>query len=81
MTQEERDRFRQLQEARTRNILDLPLKNLFEIKEPQGKMPNNARIMDSVTCESCGEGVMETRTRRFMGKTVCIPCFNEMDQR
>jgi formylmethanofuran dehydrogenase subunit E len=81
LTQEERDRFRQLHEARTKKILDLPLKNLFEIKEPPGKMPSHARIMDSVACESCGEGVMETRTRRFMGKTVCIPCFSEMEQR
>ena len=81
LTQEERDRFRQLHEARSKKILDLPLKNLFEIKEPQDKIPSHARIMDSVTCESCGEGVMETRTRRFMGKTFCIPCFNEMEQR
>ena len=81
LTQEERERFRQLHEARSRKILDLPLKNLFEIKEPQGEIPSHARLMDSVTCESCGEGVMETRTRRFMGKTVCIPCFNEMEQR
>jgi len=81
LTQEERDRFRQLREARSRQILDIPLENLFEVKKPQGKIPSHARIMESVTCESCGEGVMETRTRRFMGKTVCIPCFNEMEQR
>jgi formylmethanofuran dehydrogenase subunit E len=81
LTQEERDRFRQLHEARSRQILDIPLENLFEVKKPQGKIPSHARIMESVTCESCGEVVMETRTRRFSGKTVCIPCFNEMDQR
>jgi formylmethanofuran dehydrogenase subunit E len=81
LTQEERDRFRQLHEARSRQILEIPLENLFEVKKPQGKIPSHARLMDSVTCESCGEGVMETRTRRFSGKTVCIPCFNEMEQR
>jgi formylmethanofuran dehydrogenase subunit E len=81
LTQEERDRFRQLHEARSRQILEIPLENLFEVKKPQGKIPSHARLMDSVTCESCGEGVMETRTRRFSGKTVCIPCFNEMKQR
>jgi formylmethanofuran dehydrogenase subunit E len=37
--------------------------------------------MDSIACETCGEKVMETRTRRFSGKTVCIPCFNQMEQR
>ncbi|UCG22512.1 MAG: TraR/DksA C4-type zinc finger protein [Deltaproteobacteria bacterium] len=81
LTQEERDRFRQLHAARSRQILDIPLEKLFEVKEPQGKIPSLARIMESVTCESCGEVVMETRTRRFSGKTVCIPCFNEMEQR
>jgi len=81
LTQEERDRFRQLHAARSRQILDIPLEKLFEVKEPQGKIPSHARIMESVTCESCGEVVMETRTRRFSGKTVCIPCFNEMEQR
>ncbi len=81
LTQEERDRFRHLHEARSRQILEIPLENLFEVKKPQGKIPSHARLMDSITCESCGEGVMETRTRRFSGKTVCIPCFNEMEQR
>jgi formylmethanofuran dehydrogenase subunit E len=81
LTQEERDRFRQLHEARSRQILKIPLENLFEVQKPQGKIPSHARLMDSVTCESCGEGVMETRTRRFSGQTVCIPCFKEMEQR
>ena len=81
LTQEEQDRFRQLHAARSRKILDIPLEKLFEVKKPQGKIPSHARIMESVTCESCGEGVMETRTRRFSGKTVCIPCFNQIEQR
>jgi len=81
LTQEERERFRQLHEARSRQILEIPLENLFEVKKPQGKIPSHARLMDTVNCESCGEGLMETRTRRFSGKTVCIPCFNAMEQR
>jgi len=81
LSQEERDRFWQLHEARARQILDIPLENLFELKKPQGKIPSHARITESVICESCGEGVMETRTRRFSGKTLCIPCFNQMEQR
>ena len=81
LTQKERDRFWQLHEARARQILDIPLENLFEINKPQGKIPSHARITETVICESCGEGVMETRTRRFSGKTLCIPCFNQMEQR
>jgi formylmethanofuran dehydrogenase subunit E len=37
--------------------------------------------MDSVACEGCSEQVMETRTRRFEGKTLCIPCFHQLEQR
>jgi formylmethanofuran dehydrogenase subunit E len=81
LTQEERNRFQQLHEARCKHILETPLEDLFEFKKPQSKIPGHARLMDSVTCESCGEAVMETRTRRFSGKTVCIPCFNQMEQR
>ena len=81
LTQEERHRFRQLHEARSRQILDVPLDEIFELKKPQGMIPSHARLMESVNCESCGEGVMETRTRRFSGKTLCIPCFNKMEQR
>ena len=81
LSPEERHRFQELHAARSRHILDLPLDKLFHLHEPQGHIPHHARIMDSVPCESCGEQVMETRTRRFQGKTLCIPCFNEKEQR
>jgi formylmethanofuran dehydrogenase subunit E len=81
LSPEERQRFGELHAARSRQILEVPLDELFEVKKPQGEIPSHARVMDSITCESCGEGVMETRTRRFSGKTLCIPCFNSMEQR
>ncbi len=81
LTAEERQRFRELHEALSRQILDTPLDELFELQEPQGKVPHHARVVDSLTCESCGERVMETRTRRFAGKTLCIPCFKHLEQR
>jgi formylmethanofuran dehydrogenase subunit E len=36
--------------------------------------PEKARIMVSVTCEECGEAVMETRICSLDGKNICIPC-------
>ena len=81
LTPEEQRLFQELREAKTQQILNMPLEKLFELKQPQGEIPLHARIMESLACESCGEGVMETRTRRFGGKTVCIPCFNELEQR
>ena len=80
-TPEEQQRFSELHKARSQQILDTALDELFEFKEPRGNIPCHARIMDSLTCESCGELVMETRTRRIAGKTVCIPCFNQLEQR
>jgi formylmethanofuran dehydrogenase subunit E len=32
-------------------------------------------------CEHCGESTMESRTRRFDGKTLCIPCFEAVEQK
>ena len=81
LTPEERQRFWELHAARSRQVLEIPLDELFELQEPQREIPRHARIMDSLTCDSCSEQVMETRTRRFLGKTVCIPCFNKMEQR
>jgi formylmethanofuran dehydrogenase subunit E len=81
LTPEERERFWELHAARSQQILDIPLDELFELQEPQRDLPHRARVMDSVACEVCSEQVMETRTRRFEGKTLCIPCFNQMEQR
>ncbi len=81
LTLEERKRFWELHAARSRQILDLSLDELFALKEPEGNIPSHARVMDSVTCEGCSEQVMETRTRRFEGKTLCIPCFHQLEQR
>ncbi|MBU1156998.1 MAG: TraR/DksA C4-type zinc finger protein, partial [Proteobacteria bacterium] len=36
-----------------------------------------ARILTSLVCEACGESVMESRTRRLEGRTMCIPCFQK----
>ena len=81
LSPEEQQRFQELYEARTQQILTLPLEKLFELKQPEREIPQHARIMESLTCDACGEGVMETRTRRSAGKTVCIPCFEKLDQR
>lgn len=80
VTSEERQRFSELHQARCQQILDIPLVELFKFKEPQGELPRHARIMESVTCESCGEQVMESRIQRFVGMNLCIPCFTQMEQ-
>lgn len=76
-TEEEIMNFKKAHEEKTNRILEIPLKELFEIKEIKADLPKKARIYRSVTCDECGEGVMETRARLADGKILCIPCFDK----
>lgn len=55
-------------------LLTAAEEEVVSLKEVQIDEPEPARIINSVECEFCGEGVMETRTREINGKTACIPC-------
>ena len=48
--------------------------DVVSIDEVHIEEPEPARIMDTVMCDSCGELVMVTRTRKSEDETVCIPC-------
>lgn len=72
---DERARFRELHEARSRELLERPPDELFEVKPVGGDPPAKARIHASVTCSGCGEKIMETRVRRLNGQELCEPCF------
>ena len=78
---EEENRLKEEQSLRRKRIMDANLEDLFEIRPSRGPLPEKARIMESLTCESCGEATMESRTRRFQGKTLCIPCFEAVERR
>ncbi len=73
---------RQAIRARTSDyIMNAELDKLFEIKKPDLPAPKKAFILPTLVCEVCGEPVMESRTRRFQEKTMCIPCFNKHEWR
>ena len=55
-------------------LLSAPQNDVISLKEIQIDEPEPARIMNSVTCDFCGEGVMETRVKKVADKTACIPC-------
>ena len=55
-------------------LLSADEKDIIDLKEVVIKEPQPAKIYSSVKCESCGELVMETRTRQLDGKYTCIPC-------
>ncbi|MCF6289946.1 MAG: FmdE family protein [Desulfobacterales bacterium] len=55
-------------------LLGAPDKEIIGLRKVDIKAPARARIRNSLTCDFCGEKVMETRTRKKAGRTACIPC-------
>lgn len=64
-----------------RLLMSKPLEEIFDIEQIVCPPPRKARILASLICDSCGESTMESRTRRFAGETLCIPCFNKVEQK
>lgn len=63
------------------NLMNKPLSAIFDLTHLDERPPRPARIMTSIVCDSCREETMESRTRRFDGRTLCIPCFEKVEQK
>ena len=74
---EEIGRFRQFQQERTQKILDANTESLFKIEEIFPDIPPKARIMESGTCDFCGEPTKMDLLCKIDGKRACIPCAQE----
>jgi formylmethanofuran dehydrogenase subunit E len=81
LTENEEKTWHQIRERISKHIMETNLSEIFEIKELTAPVPKKARMVASLVCESCGEPVMETRTRRFHDKVLCIPCFDAAEKR
>jgi formylmethanofuran dehydrogenase subunit E len=81
LTEDEEKTWHQIRERISKHIMETNLPEIFEIKEPPALVPKKARMVASLICESCGEPVMETRTRRSRDKVLCIPCFDVVEKR
>ena len=68
------ERFRQLQQERTKKILDADSESLFKIEEISPGIPPKARIIESGICDFCGEPTKMDLLRQMNGKKSCIPC-------
>ncbi len=68
------ERFRQLQQERTKKILDADPESLFKIEEISPDIPPKARIIESGICDFCGEPTKMDLLRQMNGKKSCIPC-------
>jgi formylmethanofuran dehydrogenase subunit E len=62
-------------------ILSAPNDSILSVTPITIPEPEPARISDSIPCEFCGEGVMESRIRQHNGKPACIPCFERQRKR
>ena len=80
-TPEELQRIEEIRAGQQRHMLGLELEDMFETKELIGGPPRRAAILESLTCAACNETMMESRARRFGGKTLCIPCFEAVEQK
>ena len=80
-TEEDERRLGELRDKRALAVLDVTEERLFEVREVRAEVPRPARIHASTPCENCGEITMETRIRRFDGRDLCIPCFEQIETR
>jgi len=80
-TPEEEVRVKQLRDELQERYMSADFEEMFLVTEAPFPAPKPARILQSLPCEVCGEMTMESRTRRFDGKTLCLPCFEKMEQK
>ena len=66
---------------RTKQIMEADIDKLFDVKPTQSPVPRKARVLESLICRECGEAAMESRTRRLFGQTLCISCFETLENR
>ena len=78
LSKEEEKAWQETRARLSKRIMESDLAEVFDFKAPESSVPKKARILASLTCERCGEPVMETRTRRFNEQVLCIPCFEAL---
>lgn len=80
-TEAEKLRMAELRASLQDRFMTLPLDEMFEVTPMDQGAPRPPRILESLACAHCGEKTMESRTRRFAGQTLCIPCFELVEQK
>lgn len=63
-----------------RQLLSLPLDEVFEFSVPVHELPEKARIFTTITCSECGEGAPEHMMRLQDSEPVCRDCFRAYDR-
>jgi formylmethanofuran dehydrogenase subunit E len=73
-TDAELEEFKKQFEKRTRDILEKPVDDIFDLKEAQFDPPAKAQIQPSISCSQCGEPTMESRLAEKDGLRICRGC-------
>ena len=81
LTQEEKQVSAALHQENIERLLSLPLDQIYTVKKAIWPLPYRARLMKTLTCTDCGEGVMESRARFLNGAPYCQLCFRQHDDR
>jgi formylmethanofuran dehydrogenase subunit E len=79
--EEDHARLQKLRGELQERYMTVDLEEMFVVTEPSLPVPKPARALQSLQCEACGEMTMESRTRRFDGKTLCLLCFEKVEQK
>ena len=76
-TEEENKDFRERMDGISQTMRKTPVEEMFDIQFVDVKIPQKARIFNSIKCAKCGEMMAESRARVQNGEYVCIPCYEE----
>jgi formylmethanofuran dehydrogenase subunit E len=71
---EELEQYRNLKEERIQEILESPFESLFKIEDVSFQIPPEAQIVESGTCDYCGEPTKVDLLGDLDGRKACIPC-------
>jgi formylmethanofuran dehydrogenase subunit E len=80
-TAADKARLGELRDGLRLRYMEIPLDEMFIVTPVEKGVPRPPKILESLTCAHCGERTMESRTRRFAGQTLCIPCFRLVEQK
>ncbi len=75
--EEDLKQFRELHRQRTLDVLRRPADELYLLSEVATPLPPRARVLDSRTCDSCGEPVMASKLTKTKEGLLCRACLEE----
>jgi formylmethanofuran dehydrogenase subunit E len=75
-TADELARFGEANAAEVDRILGMQPEELYEIQVVDAESPGTSQVDAWITCDRCGELVLESRTASHHGESLCVPCYD-----